>query len=406
MSSLKLHEIQTHKINDSTEALLSSSKSKENNHNNNDNTNNNNTNNNNTNKLSENPIDSYIHDRFEISNLETEYTLNSNSTPIRSPNSKFIKNKLSQAFESFLIFNESLYNGLNESFAYLLETKDSLKEKINYGIIKNKSSNITNSRNTSNNNTFTTNNFQNNRKIGAANNKRYFVTSFIYTLLMMILVSIIYQELELLTYNDIDINSYNSNNYSRNKKDSMLKNYSLMYSSKIKNRLGISAKRSDENYYFEYINSKFYLENPSLHGINPFNTTETVERLMSRFPYRQKKFTNEDLDIIKRDDKEEDEAKNNEDREKEKSIEMKEKEEALRKEMEIEFELRKIQEEKIEKEVKEELSKEKELIAQKEEKEEDKDKEGKVSAEGAEKDKQKEDETVARMMEQLKMNKS
>lgn len=383
MSPLKLHEIPNHKINDSTEALLPSSEYKETNHKNDDT-------NNKEFKKSEFPININSNNNSEFSMPETEYISNSNyPSIISSPNTNFTNSKISQAFESFLIFNESLYKGMNESFIYLLETKDSLMEKIKYKNVKN--NNINN----------------NNRKTTIASNKRKFITTFIYTLIILIIVSISYQELELLTYNDIDINSYNSNNYSnsRNKKNSMLKNYSIMYSSKIKNRLGISVKRSDENYYFEYINSKFYLENPSLHGINPFNTTETVERLMSRFPYRQKKFTSNDLDIIKRDDKEEEEEEKM--KTKEKEIEMKEKEDALRKEMEIEFELRKEMEEKIDKEVKEELSKEKEKIAQKEkedakkkeeetekekekEEENEKDKEVKDKDESAVKDKQKE----------------
>ncbi|GMF04516.1 unnamed protein product [[Candida] boidinii] len=218
MSPLKLHEIPNHKINDSTEALLPSSEYKETNHKNDDT-------NNKEFKKSEFPININSNNNSEFSMPETEYISNSNyPSIISSPNTNFTNSKISQAFESFLIFNESLYK---------------------------------------------------------------------------------------------------------------------------------------------------------------------VERLMSRFPYRQKKFTSNDLDIIKRDDKEEEEEEEKK-KTKEKEIEMKEKEDALRKEMEIEFELRKEMEEKIDKEVKEELSKEKEKIAQKE-KEDAKKKEEETEKE-KEKEKEKEEE--------------
>ncbi|OWB67586.1 hypothetical protein B5S30_g2948 [[Candida] boidinii] len=57
------------------------------------------------------------------------------------------------------------------------------------------------------------------------------------------------------------------------------------YNKKNNNFMRFKDLKSDEHYYYEFINTKYYKNRPELHGLNPFNTTETVERLMKLFPY-------------------------------------------------------------------------------------------------------------------------
>ncbi|OWB76692.1 hypothetical protein B5S32_g847 [[Candida] boidinii] len=52
-----------------------------------------------------------------------------------------------------------------------------------------------------------------------------------------------------------------------------------------KNFMRFKDLKTDEHYYYEFINTKYYKNRPELHGLNPFNTTETVERLLNLFPY-------------------------------------------------------------------------------------------------------------------------